>query len=602
MAEKNLISVQNRKIKNSFFNNNNIDAVINHTDHQKEALAKTKLSKIEILTKNNLNFIDSITTERKKIITKESFNNDSNDTSVDIKTEFGDENLEIKNAYIFNSHGSSLEFLFNSKLSNSIPKDIKNSHQSIKKEIISKREIEKEKKNNEKLIKNIEENNKEKTPISEKNSEKSVENSQKKEINLSNNSKNTQNYIMNEDFSFNYDIINNYKEIYFKEAMMFKKIEFERNYELNIKKDIFHTLIIYKNKECILLLKKEFLYILEKKPDLKEKEKETKNNNNPDISLINNLQNDELLKNINKNIIKYNFELSTPLLCLNFNLLSCKILLNKNNNNNYNDKKNIYEIQIIILGTSTKFTFYFQNYEIYKKFIYIIGSKIKSYEGNNSNKLGLSLRTKNFYKETYISTRDFEEIAQTGDLLLFRTFDCLSDCQRLFTRDKYDHIALIIRINGEIELLESNSTENCNTLEWRAFKWRLYNLVFKKIVLRKLNIEEENPDKLEEIKENLQKKSNEFIEKINKKKYNMSILKMIIDRKPKEYEITGNWEEAKGFCCSALTAAFYIYNGVMKLEKSIHCVKPGDFEQDRNRITILPGFSFGPEKIIEFST
>ena len=87
-----------------------------------------------------------------------------------------------------------------------------------------------------------------------------------------------------------------------------------------------------------------------------------------------------------------------------------------------------------------------------------------------------------------------------------------------------------------------------------------------------------------------------------KKKYTISFLKMVIDRKPKEYEISGNWEKGKGYCCSALTAAFYIYNGVMKLEKSVHCIKPGDFEQDRNRVTILPGFSFGPEKIIEFST
>ena len=39
----------------------------------------------------------------------------------------------------------------------------------------------------------------------------------------------------------------------------------------------------------------------------------------------------------------------------------------------------------------------------------------------------------------------------------------------------------------------------------------------------------------------------------------------------------------------------------MKLEKSVHCVRPGDFEQDKNRLTILPGYSFGPEKIIEFS-
>lgn len=69
----------------------------------------------------------------------------------------------------------------------------------------------------------------------------------------------------------------------------------------------------------------------------------------------------------------------------------------------------------------------------------------------------------------------------------------------------------------------------------------------------------------------------------------------------KDYEVKGEWDKAKGFCCSSLMAAFYIYIGVMELEKSVHSVRPGDFEQDKNRLTILPGFSFGPEKILEFS-
>ena len=81
----------------------------------------------------------------------------------------------------------------------------------------------------------------------------------------------------------------------------------------------------------------------------------------------------------------------------------------------------------------------------------------------------------------------------------------------------------------------------------------------------------------------------------------MSILKMIFNMSPKEYEIKGEWDKAHGFCCSSLAAAYYIYIGVMELGKSVHCIKPGDFEQNKNVLTVLPGFSFGPEKIIEFS-
>ena len=593
---------------------------IDISDYENDINNKTiikfkKVTNKEKNFKDKTNQIEETTSERKKMDTlKESTNNENNDTSVDINTEFCDEKVNIKNTYFFINHGSSLQILYNSKQVIPTSKEIKENiiiqdREPNKKEITPIKLV--EEKSTEKNVKNendIDKNNGkvEDTPINDKKSEK-YDNipftNSNNDINIINNFGNLNdfnNLFLND--SFYYNNIDDYdcKAICFKETMMFKNIEFERNYDLINNKEIFHTIIIYKDKECILLLKNEFLYILEIKQKLKDEEikKPIKNDNNPELSLISQLHKEESLKNVDKTILKYDYDITNPLVCLNFNLLSCKILLNKNNNN-INCKK--FEIQILILGTSTKFIIFFKNFEIYKKFIYILGSKIKNSNGDQTNTIGLSLRTKDFYKETYIRTKDFEKIAETGDLLLFRTLDCLSDCQRLFTRDEYDHIALVIRRNGIIELFEATSNENCSLLEWNKFKYRLYNLIFKKVVLRKLNIDEEDTLKYNEIRENIEIKSNEFIDKTLKKKYAMSVLKMVIDRKPKEYEKTGDWEKGKGYCCSALTAAFYIYNGVMKLEKSVHCIKPGDFEQDRNRVTILPGFSFGPEKIIEFS-
>ena len=583
-ANKNIQSENNKNIRNIFKNDNNNIFFSKFMNSKKN----------DILTEKNIP-VNDITSERKRIDEfKDSSNSDNNDTSVDIKTGYCEEKINIKTSYNFNSHGSFLKILVNNKLTPITPKEEKNSDELNLKAKISKdsKELNFSEKNNI--------NEMEYTPIGEKSS-RNMDNISpiKTSIQFNRNFENTFNYEMYSSYDYTNNI--DYKGIYFKEIMMFKNIEFDKNYGLYNKNEIFRTNIIYKKKNCILLLRKEFLYILNKKPKLKEEEikKQKNNENNPDISLINQLQLDDSLKDIDKNFLKYNYDISSPLICLNFNLLSCKLLLNKKNNDKNNKE---FEVQILILGTSTKFTFFFKNYEIYKKFTYIIGAKIYSSEGYKTNKLGLSLRTKNFYKDAYMKTQDFESMAKTGDLLLFRTLDCLSDCQRFFTRDKYDHIALILKRSGIIELLETTSTDNCNLLEWNRFKIRLYNLFFKKIVLRKLNIEENDPNKLIKIQENIEKKTNEFYEKIKKKQYIMSILKMIIDRKPKEYEISGEWEKAKGYCCSALTAAYYIYIGVMKLEKSVHCIKPGDFEQDRNRVTILPGFSLGPEIIIEFST
>ena len=588
------------KDKNNSENNNNLKISLDEMDNNNiNDIDKYSKKLIKSFKKGNTpndksNNIEATTTERKPIdIIKESDNNEINDTSVDIKTDFGEENIDIKKAYKFKNHISALNSINKSAMSISTSKEIKIAQESQNKEITPS-----EDKKNENNI--IIENDKSNVSFGKIKSKKSnvvtpgIENIKK--------SDNLSNYFHNDtlknDEYFSFDNFSNYKSIYFKEIMLFKTIEFEKQYETLKNTEIFHTSIIYKKKECILLLKNEYLYILEQKSIKEKKDSKIKNNeNNPDISLIRQLKKDEMTKD--EIILKKQYEISHPLVCLNFNLLSCKLLLNKKNTNKNNKK---FQIQILILGTSKKISFFFQDYDIYKKYSYLIGSTINTSEGYKMNKIGLSFRTKSFYKDTYITTSIFESLAKTGDLVLFRTLDCLSDCQRFFTRDQYDHIALIIKINRTIELLETTSNENCNLLEWNSFKYRLFNLVFKKVVLRRLNIEEENLQKRKEIQENIEKKSMEFITKVNKKKYIMSILKMIIDKEPKDYEISGEWDKAKGFCCSALTAAYYIYNGVMKLEKSVHCVRPGDFEQDRNRIVILPGFSFGPEKIIEFST
>ena len=83
--------------------------------------------------------------------------------------------------------------------------------------------------------------------------------------------------------------------------------------------------------------------------------------------------------------------------------------------------------------------------------------------------------------------------------------------------------------------------------------------------------------------------------------YYLSISKFLCCNSPDAYEYAKEWEKAKGYCCSALAAAMYIKVGVLKLSKSVHSTRPGDFEQDRNRICFEEGYSLGPEKIIEFS-
>ena len=580
MSIKNSQEYSKNKLLNISISQDNIkvNAKKDFDSENKRFPKKILRKKIDLKSSNELNQIEPNTTER---LTNEALkessidgnnnnkkrNNidmnsdtDSQNISYDLRTSYGDEGIEFGIKYnIIIKNSSSLQYIYNKKNDS----------------------------NNLNIGPKMDQQNDTFPQVSEKKNSSLRERPLNEDIN--NKEKNNLNHNVFSFFTFDNSFNSDYMEI------------FEEEYKLYEKNNIFQTKIIYEKKESNLLLYKEYLYILEIKP-LKNEAKPKNNEYNPDLSLINKIRNNKFGIDITeKNNIKNIYELSHPLLCLNFNLLSCKLLLNKKNSELKNNNNNYYEIKILILGSSKKISFFVNNYENYQKISYLLGNKIYNYEGYKINRIGLSLRKDKFYRDTFISFRDFDTIVNTGDLLLFRTIGSISNCQRLFTCDQYDHSAIIIKRHGMAEILECTSNEKCNLLQWSQFKYKLYNLFFNKIVLRSLNIEEDDPIILNEIKKRIEKKSLEFIEKVNKKDYYLSFLKMVFKPKPEQYEINGKWENSEGFCCSALNSAFYSYIGVIKLEKSVHCMKPGDFEQDKNRLTILPGFSFGPEKVIDFS-
>ena len=390
------------------------------------------------------------------------------------------------------------------------------------------------------------------------------------------------------------------KNFYKRELIKEKKeLKFKKEFYDNF--SIYTTNILFKYGEynnninnyqkCVLLLRKPFLYVLN--PSLNPITEESVKFFNPDISLINYIEKKSNIKNNNNYILKNKFNLSSPLLSLNFNLLSCILLINKN--------ININEFQIIILGKRNKFSFIINDKEIFNKYIYLIQNIIKNTEGSHENKLGLSLRNNNFYKEIYITVSDFERQAKTGDLLLFKTIDTCANCQRFFTCDNYDHVGIILNKNKKIYIFESTSLGKCTPLSWNSFVQLLFNLVYYKIAYRKLNYENKNDENRKKNMQKLEENCKSFIEEIKGKDYYLSIPRFLCCKTPDNYEYEKDWNKAKGLCCSALAAAIYIKVGVIKLEKSVHSTRPGDFEHDRNRITFEEGYSLGPEKIIEFS-
>ena len=391
-------------------------------------------------------------------------------------------------------------------------------------------------------------------------------------------------YYQFENYSYKKNINKKRNKLSLMEKRQLKYLkDFEEFYNIFINEVLFkygnYKENINEYKKSILILKENYLYVFELCAFNKQE-------NNTEFLVFK-----DILNNLTKkySIIKLllNSDSSFPLLCLNFNLLTCILLINKN--------KNIKEFQIKILGTNKTFSFILNEEKEFNKYIYLIRDMINNSEGFKKNKLGLSLRNNKFYKNIYITPLDFESTAKTGDILLFKSLDTFADLQRLYTCDNYDHVAIILKENNKIKIFESTSMGKCSPLSWIHFKMLFFNLVYDKIAYRELIIENKNEEKI------IEEKCKNFFKEIEGKKYYLSISKFLCCQKPDKYEYEKKFEESKGFCCSALVAALYIKIGIAKLIKSVHSIKPGDFEQRRNKIYFEKGYFLGAEKILEFS-
>lgn len=83
-----------------------------------------------------------------------------------------------------------------------------------------------------------------------------------------------------------------------------------------------------------------------------------------------------------------------------------------------------------------------------------------------------------------IMESDFERIAETGDILLFLTDHTAGKIQRFLTGSSYDHVAMVIKLHGDLMVFEANQGDGVALYKWRKFV-KYFNL-YKRITYRKL--------------------------------------------------------------------------------------------------------------------
>jgi len=291
------------------------------------------------------------------------------------------------------------------------------------------------------------------------------------------------------------------------------------------------------------------------------------------------------------------YNISHPIVSLDFDLISARIITFKS------QKK----FNIIILGShdlkkeNTK-TIYFsmQNSsdKIFNEIIKLISKAIYLSRGFKYNLFEVSLR-KNFYKDYFLKNDVFEEIAKTGDILLFRGFEKHSKCQRSLTGADYDHVALLVRQGLILYVYESTGKDGVKLRAWRDFRMNLWNLLYDKMSFRQLIIDKEKIN-VTEFQKNIEIKCNEFIKMTKGLKYTLSGCGFCCKCSMKKYGKDKKWGEYKGYFCSQLVAAAYNHMGLLTDDIDIGYYLPGSFSKDYD-LELKKGIELSVEYIIDFS-
>ncbi|CRH00745.1 conserved Plasmodium protein, unknown function [Plasmodium relictum] len=190
----------------------------------------------------------------------------------------------------------------------------------------------------------------------------------------------------------------------------------------------------------------------------------------------------------------------------------------------------------------------------------------------------------NFWKIDRISVDVFEAIADTGDIVLFRSKVTSAKLQRIITGGEYDHIGMILRNDkNNLFLLEAISNMGIILTPWILFIKNKWNESYSRIALRRLtwNNSEENLQNLLE-----------FLKNTIGKKYDLKIVNFL----------TSKNDEESGYFCSELIGECWKIMGVIPLNTSCSYILPSNFsEKFEGKIKLQSGCQLNNELCIDFS-
>jgi hypothetical protein len=242
---------------------------------------------------------------------------------------------------------------------------------------------------------------------------------------------------------------------------------------------------------------------------------------------------------------------------IDFDVLTVEVILENN------------DFILEISDSSRNFHFRTQTEQDARDWVYFISMKSQISKGSKAIS-PVSLNDK-FWKFDRISQHQFEDLAETGDILLFRSKSALSKMQRAVTRGKYDHVALIVRStsNNNLFLFEVTGVEGVALLLWADFMLYSWHNLYSRLTFKKIHWDRSEANI---------RKLNEFIEKVRGMDYKLSAGKLMRNRQDKDPR------NKKGFFCSELIATAMKEIGILDKAKPSSKYWPGDFDDEKLKV------------------
>jgi len=194
-----------------------------------------------------------------------------------------------------------------------------------------------------------------------------------------------------------------------------------------------------------------------------------------------------------------------------------------------------------------------------------------------------------WWKVDRISPSRFTEIADTGDIMLFRSKGAFPGVLRAVAGGKYDHVGLVLKLaQGTVALLESTGGDGVGICTWTEFCQNGWHQLYPILAIRRVSFDR-TPAKLTALQE--------WCTQILGKPYSLTIGKLMQRRSVS----SGGNSTDEAFFCSQLVAEGLKVLEVLPRGVSSTQFWPSTFSASHKpQIETLQGCSFRQELTIDF--